>query len=174
VVWAIFTFGVLLGVGVLASRAGHFFATAQKSTQKRPPLPLRPCKKHRGPHRFNAVIMLWKRRSCASCARDISASMHVNSQKTLRQFSQKAHDNGTASMACGGGRKVKVTSKTGATVYLMNLNMHPECFSRGRQVGMAFFWLLFFCYWLNLFGTNLNELCSAWRVNNRDVIHKEK
>ena len=35
-------------------------------------------------------------------------------------------------------------------------------------------WLLFFCYWLNLSGTNLNELCSTRRVNNMDVIHTEK
>ena len=87
------------GVVIVAAFSGYFFATAQKSGQKRPPLELRPCTKHRGSHQTNTVFMLWKRRSCASCAHDISASMHVNSQKTLRQFSQKAHDTCTNSMA---------------------------------------------------------------------------
>ena len=53
-----YTLLIYLGIAGLAPRARHFFATAQKSTQKWPPRPLRPCKKHRGAHRFSTVIML--------------------------------------------------------------------------------------------------------------------
>jgi len=58
---------LLLGIAVLAPRARHFFSTAKKSTQKRPPHQLRPCKKHRGSHLVSTIIML-----------------RQNSQKTLR------------------------------------------------------------------------------------------
>ena len=47
------------------------------------------------------------------------AEQHVRSDS----WHKKAHDNSTASMACQGGLRVKVTSKTGVSLYLMNSNM---------------------------------------------------
>jgi len=46
------------GIAVFAPRARYSFATAQKSTQKRPPRQLRPCIKHRGSQRKAIVSML--------------------------------------------------------------------------------------------------------------------
>jgi hypothetical protein len=69
-----FTVDVWLGIAVFAPRARYSFATAQKSTQKRPPRQLRP--KKQGSHLAGGVLMLLQ-----------------NSQKTLKQLAQKAHEN---------------------------------------------------------------------------------
>ena len=69
----------------------------RKVTKRRPPLQLRPCKRRRGSHNRRTLIMLWK-----------------NSQKTLRQFSQNAHDDGSPVMALlkVGGRSKSKTQST--------------------------------------------------------------
>ena len=64
-VFMAFRIEFLLGIAVFAPRARYSFATAQKSTQKRPPRQLRP--KKQGANLTSTVIML-----------------RQNSQKTLR------------------------------------------------------------------------------------------
>ena len=67
------TIAFYLGIAGLAPLASYFFSAAKKSNHynyapKKQGFPLKQYSHH-------AV----KRRSCASCARDICASMHVNS-----------------------------------------------------------------------------------------------
>jgi hypothetical protein len=54
--WSNISFFFCLGIAVFAPRASHFFATAQKSNQKKPPLQRRP--KKQGSHQNSTVIML--------------------------------------------------------------------------------------------------------------------
>ena len=49
---------VYLGIAGLAPLARYSLSTATKSTQKRPPRQLRPCKRHRGSHLASIIIML--------------------------------------------------------------------------------------------------------------------
>jgi len=69
-----------------------FSQQQKKSNQKNAATTTTPLK-IRGTHWDSTVIMLWK-----------------NSQRTLRQFSQKAHDNCTASMVCWSGKKSKTVA----------------------------------------------------------------
>ena len=79
-----FTWCFWLGIAVIAPRARHFFATAQKSAQKRPSLRLTPLQKDTGvpidAGRFSYCEKTRKKRSDS--------------------FSQKTHDNCVISIAC--------------------------------------------------------------------------
>ncbi len=83
IVWAYWVgLVLLLGIAVFAPRARHFFSAAKKSTQKRPSLRLAPRKKHGVPTKMLSI-------SCCEKTRN----------KTLKQFSQKTHDNDNISVA---------------------------------------------------------------------------
>jgi Na+-transporting methylmalonyl-CoA/oxaloacetate decarboxylase gamma subunit len=67
----------LFGIAVFAPRASHFFSTAKKSNQKKPPLRLRSHKKHGSSHLKLAL-------SC--CARTHQHKKHVGSNSWRRKL----------------------------------------------------------------------------------------